>query len=221
MITETRGMTTIEFKKKSDLHLARKIWHICGVFTIFCGWVLLPRWLAILSMITVWLVFVSIDLIRQRLPEFNTRLMSAFGPIMRNYEINRLAGTTYLLSGVLLIALVFNSGVVSLSLLFLAFADPIASFVGIKWGKDKIFGHKSVQGFIAAFVVCGLASYLFLTSYHVLNYVLVVSLLAGLVGALSELIPVGKIDDNFTMPILSSLGLSILFYFFGFFSYFN
>lgn len=140
MITEASDMTTVEFKKKSDLHLARKIWHMSGVFAIFCGWVLLPRWVALLALSLVWLVFVSGDTIRQKSPEFNRRLMAAFGPIMRNYEINRLAGTTYLLSGVLLIALIFNAGVVSLSLLFLAFADPIASFVGIKWGKDKILG---------------------------------------------------------------------------------
>ena len=140
---------------------------------------------------------------------------------MRSTEVNKLAGTTYLLTGVLVITLLFSSTVVSLSLLFLAFADPIASFVGIKYGKDKIFGHKSVQGFVAAFVVCAVLTALFLTYNAVPEHVLVISLLSGLVGALAELIPIGKLDDNFSMPVLSSLGLTILFYFFGFFSYFN
>ena len=140
---------------------------------------------------------------------------------MRSTELNRLAGTTYLLTGVLLIAILFNSGVVALSLLYLAFADPLASYVGIKYGTDKIFGHKSVQGFMAAFVVCAIMTGLYLTYYRVPQQVLIVSLLGGLVGAFAELIPVGKIDDNFSMPVLSSIGLTILFYFFGFFSYFN
>ena len=151
----------------------------------------------------------------------NLKLTKFLRPIMRSTEISKLAGTTYLLTGVLLIVILFNHGVVSLSLLFLAFADPIASFIGIKYGKDKIFGHKSVQGFVAAFVVCVVLTALFLTYNAVPEHVLVISLLSGLVGALAELIPIGKLDDNFSMPVLSSLGLTILFYFFGFFSYFN
>lgn len=140
---------------------------------------------------------------------------------MRSTEISKLAGTTYLLTGVLLIVVLFTHGVVSLSLLFLAFADPIASFIGIKYGKDKIFGHKSVQGFIAAFIVCAILTALFLSYNSIPQHILVVSLLSGLVGALAELIPIAKLDDNFSMPVLSSIGLTILFYFFGFFPYFN
>lgn len=219
-MTETTS-TPSGFKNKSDLHMARKLWHMCGVFAIFVGWILLPYWWAIAILGTVWLLFVTGDVLRQRSSDFNQKLMRAFGPIMRSYEVNRLAGTTYLLTGVLLTAILFNSGVVSLSLLFLAFADPIASFVGIKWGKDKIFGHKSVQGFMAAFFVCTLATYTLLSIKNIYNNALVASLLAGLVGAFAELIPIGKIDDNFTMPVLSALGLTIFFYFFGFFSYFN
>ena len=45
---------------------------------------------------------------------------------------------------------------------------------------------------------------------------LVFCILAGLVGALAELIPVFNLDDNLTLPVLSSLGLFILFYLFGF-----
>lgn len=209
------------FKNKSDLHMARKIWHMFGVFAIFIGWILLPYPIAILALGVVWALFVMGDIIRQKSADLNEKFMRLFGPIMRSYEVNRLAGTTYLLSGVLLIALLFNSGVVSLSLLFLAFADPIASFVGIKWGKDKIFGHKSVQGFMAAFFVCTIATYAFLSYKNIYQNALVASLLAGLIGAMAELIPVGKVDDNFTMPVLSAIGLTILFYFFGFFSYFN
>ena len=134
---------------------------------------------------------------------------------MRQNELDRLAGTTYLITGTILVASIFPHDVVALSLLFLAFADPIASYVGIKYGKDKIFGHKSVQGFIAAFVVCSILTYTFLFLKNVNEYILVVSLLSGVIGSLAELIPVGKLDDNFTMPVLSSIGLFILFYLFN------
>lgn len=215
------NLTLSGLKNRSDLHVARKIWHMSGVFTMFAAWTFLPYWVSMTLLIVGWLLFVPADFLRQKNPQINRSLMSVFRPIMRSNELNRLAGTTYLITGTLLITIFFNKGVVALSLLFLAFADPIASYIGIKYGKDKLFGHKSVQGFVAAFVVCAVLCYTFLFYNQVQDYILIVSLLAGLIGALAELIPLAKLDDNFTMPVVSSIGLSILFYFFGYFSYFN
>ena len=215
------NLTLSGLKNRSDLHVARKIWHMSGVFTMFAAWIFLPYWVSMTLLIVGWLLFVPADFLRQKNPEINRSVMTLFRPIMRSNELNRLAGTTYLITGTLLITIFFNKGVVSLSLLFLAFADPIASYEGIKYGKDKLFGHKSVQGFIAAFVVCAVLCYIFLFYNQVQEYILIVSLLAGLIGALAELIPLAKLDDNFTMPVISSIGLSVLFYFFGYFSYFN
>ena len=216
-MTETNA-TPSGFKNRSDLHVARKIWHMSAVFLIFTLWMILPFWLSLTLLSLFWLLFISVDILRHKNPALNKHLLKTLRPIMRSSEVHRLAGTSYLLTGVLLIIIFFNSEVVSLSLLFLAFADPIASFVGIKYGKDKIFGHKSVQGFMAAFLVCGTLTFLFLTYSRISEHILIVSLLSGLVGALSELIPIGKLDDNFSMPLLSSAGLTILFYFFGFFA---
>lgn len=214
-------VTPSGFKNRSDLHVARKVWHMCGVFVLFCGWMIFPYWLSKTLLAIACIAFIPADIMRQTNPVLNRKLLKAFRPIMRSTEVNKLAGTTYLLSGALLIALIFNPGVVALSLLFLAFADPLASYVGIKYGKDKIFGHKSVQGFVAAFLVCATLTGLFLSYNRVAEHLLIVSLLGGLVGALAELIPISKLDDNFTMPVFSSIGLTILFYFFGFFTYFN
>lgn len=219
-MTET-NITHSGFKNRSDLHVARKIWHMAGVFCIFAGWILLPLWVSITLLSICWVLFVPADFMRQKNSEMNRSVLRLFQPIMRKNEVDRLAGTTYLLTGVILIASFFDRGVVALSLLFLAFADPIASYVGIKYGKDKIFGHKSVQGFMAAFFVCAVLCYIYLSSNGVHEHILIASLLAGLVGALAELIPLWKIDDNFTMPVLSSIGLSILFYFFGFSTFFT
>ena len=216
-MTET-NVTPSGFKNRSDLHVARKIWHMSAVFLIFSLWTVLPFWLSLTLLILSWLMFIPVDLLRHKNPALNRQLLKTLRPIMRGSEVHKLAGTSYLLTGVLVITLFFNSAVVSLSLLFLAFADPIASFVGIKYGKDKIFGHKSVQGFMAAFLVCAGLTFLFLTYNRISEHLLIVSLLSGLVGALSELIPIAKLDDNFSMPVLSSVGLTILFYFFGFFA---
>jgi dolichol kinase len=215
-MTET-NLTLSGLKNRSDLHVARKIWHICAVFSMFAVWVSTPYWLSMTFLVLGWLLFVPLDFLRQRNPDMNRSLSNVFRPNMRSTELNRLAGTTYLITGALIITLLFNRGVVSLSLLFLAFADPIASYVGIKYGKDKLFGHKSVQGFIAAFVVCSIVCFLFLFYNQIQEHLFLFSLLAGLIGALAELVPFAKLDDNFTMPVLSSVGLTVLFYFFDYF----
>jgi diacylglycerol kinase (CTP) len=210
---------TVGLAKRSDIHYARKIWHMSGVFGMFLAYTYLPHAVSLTILVVAWLSFVPFDFLRQKNAALNDWAVHAFKPIMRQSEVKKLAGTTYLLSGVLIVDLIFQRPVVGLTLLFLAFADPIASYFGILYGKDKIFGHKSIQGFMAAFFVCAALTFTFLL-YH--NYMtdrlIVVSMLAGLVGAFAELIPVGKLDDNLTLPVMSAIGLSILFYFFGFFT---
>ncbi|MNJ92779.1 Cytidylyltransferase family protein [compost metagenome] len=186
---------------------------------MFLAYQYLPPAVSLTILTVAWCLFVPFDFLRQRYPALNDWALHAFKPIMRQSEVKKLAGTTYLLSGVLLIYLIFPRPIVALTLLFLAFADPIASYFGILYGKDKIFGHKSIQGFMAAFFVCAGVCLLFLVSNnYLMDRLLVVSLFAGLVGAFAELIPIGKLDDNLTLPVMSAIGLSILFYFFGFFS---
>lgn len=208
----------MELKRKSDLHLSRKAWHMISVFLMFATYSLTSDTVSGAILLISVLVFVPMDLFRHRFPKLNEILVQIFNPIMRQYELNKLTGATYLLLGVGLIVVFFSRPVISLALLFLAFADPIASFVGIRYGKDKIFGHKSIQGFLAAYIVCAVTSFAYLSFYEIsMGRLFVVSLIAGMIGALSELIPVGKLDDNFTLPVFSAIGLQILFYFFGIF----
>jgi dolichol kinase len=80
----------------------------------------------------------------------------------------------------------------------------------VKFGKDKIFEGKSLQGTIACFAVCyilALSAGLYLGSESV--ELLTFALLAGMVGALSELMSVW-VDDNFSIPVVSGLGLTVL-----------
>ena len=200
-----------EYKKKSDLHLFRKAWHILGVLGLFLIWNLFQFPVSCFIFVALWLFFVPGDIVRVKYPHYNKIFNRLFQPILRSTELDQLAGTTYLLTSVIFISITFSHSIVSLSLLFLAFADPIASFVGIKWGRNKIFGHKSLQGFSAAFVVCTVVTYFFLAYFHGPTNILFFAVLAGLCGALAELIPVGHMDDNFTMPILSSICLYFLF----------
>lgn len=202
-----------ELPQRSDVHWARKIWHMAGVGTMFVAYQLLPYWLSLSILVLAWFAFVPADLLRQKNEQLNRRLIAWFKPIIRKCEIDRVSGSSYLLSGVLIIDCLFAREVVSIALLFLAFADPIASFFGIKFGKHKIFGHKSLEGSLAAYFVCVICSfaYLYAIGFET-QRIFIFSLLAGLIGAVSELMTFWDMDDNFTLPILSSIGIAVLMY---------
>ena len=69
---------------------------------------------------------------------------------------------------------------------------------------------------MAAFFVCAMIGFIYLYFYGLMfDRLIVISVLCGLIGALAELIPVAKLDDNFTLPVLSAIALWILFNLFG------
>lgn len=206
-----------DFKKRNDLHVARKIWHAVGVMVIFLLYQYLPDKLALLILGFTWVFALGLDIVRLRNRKVNDIVLAAFHPVMRDSEIHRFAGTTYLLTGALIVLIFFPRPIVNLAFLFLAFADPIASYFGIRFGKDRIFEGKSIQGTLAAVVVCTIISLIYLYSFNILlDRLLLVSLLGGIIGGLAELIQIGKLDDNLTLPVFSATGLTIVFYLFGF-----
>ena len=104
-----------------------------------------------------------------------------------------------------------------LSIFFLVFSDPVSSFFGIKYGKDKILKNKSLQGSVAGFCVCYLISLIYCLVHSQAGIsILGFSLLAGVIGSLSELLSV-YIDDNLTIPVASGAGLTLLNLFFNVF----
>ncbi|RLG32696.1 phosphatidate cytidylyltransferase, partial [Methanosarcinales archaeon] len=73
---------------------------------------------------------------------------------------------------------------------------------GIRWGKHRLIGKKSLEG-SAAF---------FLTSFTGLSFLLspLYALIAAFTGMLIEMIPQEVIDDNITIPLGVSAVLMFL-----------
>ena len=136
------------------------------------------------------------------------------GPFMRDSEKNKVSGMPFYALGVGIALTFFHKPVALLAALFLIFADPISSVVGLRFGTKKILPNKSVEGCLAGFITCAVLTYMF-TSLSVMPFIpmwklIVFSLSGGLVGMLSEMASVYNMDDNFTVPVFSSVGLSII-----------
>jgi len=205
-----------KLKPRTDIHLARKVWHFFGVIAIMVIYhnVTRPVALQLLMLLGSFVIFV--DLLRQRVDWLNRFAVRAVGPLMRDSEEKSLTGASFLMIGVFICVALFPTNVVKLSLLFLAVADPLASYFGVRYGRDKIFGNKSLQGSAAAFLACTLVSGgYYLSQDLMVERLVVVSLLSGFIGAVSEAVPVGKLDDNLVLPVLSSGLLFGLFRLFG------
>lgn len=206
-------MMATPYKQRSDLHLFRKIWHCGAVMVLYFIWSCFQYPVNRNILFTLAVFFVIGDFLRIKIPACNRIFNNLFKIVLRKSEADNFAGTTYLLTGVAIIISIFSHPVVALSILFLAFADPIASYFGIKYGRTKIMGGtKSLEGFLAAFVVCAVLTFGFLKNYNLpVTTWCLIALAGGLIGALAELVPVGSVDDNFTMPIISAIGLHFLF----------
>ncbi len=206
----------MSLQARNDIHVARRLWHFSGVMVIFALYCLVPNERAGLTAISLASLIIGIDIVRLFIPGINRTLSWIFRPFMRENERQKIAGVSYMLAGVTVIILVLPRNVVMLTLLFLAVADPLASFFGIRYGRDKLIGAKSLQGSGAAFITCFVLSFgYFLIMDLMRERLFIVCLLSALTGAIGELVPVGKLDDNLVFPILSGTLLTGLFYVFG------
>ena len=155
------------------------------------------------------------DFGRLKIPALNNFIQTTFSFCMREGEKHKISGMSYMAAGALLAALLFPKKVVILALVFLGVGDPMASTFGVLYGKNKI-GSKSLEGSLAAFIACSLASVIYFTANNFFDHRIFLAVpLAGLWGAFSELVEIKHLDDNFTLPVLAGFGLTGLYYILG------
>ena len=203
-------------KERSDLHISRKIFHNLGIVSILVVYHNLSYQNAVQLALFMTTVVIGFDVLRLKTKFFSDVAHRFFRRVMRENELNGWSATTHLMLGVSICILIFPREVATLAVGMLAFGDPISSIVGVLYGKDKILGNKSLQGTLAGFGICTLVAGLFYYSKGImLERIVLVSLLSGFIGAVSELIPIGKMDDNFSFPLLAACLLYLLFMLFG------
>ncbi|MBC7713219.1 MAG: hypothetical protein H7177_07765 [Rhizobacter sp.] len=197
---------------RSDLHLVRKAWHIStGLIGLFIykksGFTAETTATILLTFAVAAFLF---EFTRLRNEKINQIAMILMKPVMRESERNSVSGLPFYALGISLALFFFPERIAILATLFLIFADPIASFFGILYGRDKILPNKSLQGTIAAFSVCYIA-----TIVYGLIYVgpsmnlLLFAIAGGIIGCVSEMCS-QFVDDNLCIPVVSGLGLFLV-----------
>lgn len=201
--------------KRHSIHWKRKVFHVLGVGTAGLTYALAPvskpAALGILGSIA--LVFVTLDLLRFKVPALNKRVKRDFGPFMRDYELDGISGSSwFFFSALITIAACFQPAA-ALGMIFLAIGDPIASAVGVKWGRIKLPGGKSLEGTLAFFGICLAAGVSLLTLRYGLSLgnAAAIAAVTAAAAAGAEAIPSKKVDDNFTVPLAGGAAASLMF----------
>jgi diacylglycerol kinase (CTP) len=210
LVSQVGVGTTLRLR--SDLHITRKIWHMA---TGLIGLAIYQKTkVSVETIATILLAFSAasflFEFVRLKSEIVNQFALKLMKPVMRESERNSISGMPFYALGVSLSLFFFPERLAVLSILFLIFADPIASFCGILFGRDKILPNKSLQGTIAAFSVCYIVTLVYglIHTAPSMN-LLVFSIVAGVIGAISELCS-QFVDDNLCIPVISGAGLFLL-----------
>ncbi len=197
---------------RSEIHLTRKLWHMgtgLAGLSVYNQLELEARQMGMFLLI-LGISALAVEFARLNFSAINTIVLKFMKPFMRESERNSLSGFPFYALGAAISLLLFSEKIAILSILFLIFSDPISSFFGILYGKDKVIANKSVQGCVAGFLVCYSLTFLYGSYFYKPGIdLLLFSIIAGAIGTISELCSV-VIDDNLTIPVLSGLGLSVI-----------
>lgn len=199
--------------KRSDLHILRKLWHITT--GSLCLFIFLrspaPQIHWAHAIMGIALAGFLVDFLRKKNRLMNAMILKIMGPLMRRSEKEGMSGLPFYALGCSLSLYFYERDIAILSIMFLVFSDPISSFFGVLYGKDKILPNKSLQGAVAGFFTCYLISLFYaMNTATIGTHLLTYSIVAGIIGSSSELISAFNVDDNLTIPVLSGLGMTLL-----------
>ncbi len=165
----------------------------------------------IITISIFFLILLILEITRFKNPRFNKWAFKHLSPLFKPKEKSHFVGTTYFLLGVLVAVIISPKYIAITSLTFLAIADVAAAMVGERYGKIRIYNNKTLEGAIAFFIVAIISGLVLIQFPRLqaegLNFQLVLwgSLTATLVELFSS-----KIDDNLTIPIITSMVMTII-----------
>jgi dolichol kinase len=141
----------------------------------------------------------AVEVARRRHPAVNPLLWRLLPSVFREWEGQRVLGSTWFAVGALAALLLYRQDVGATAILFLAWGDPAAELAGCRWGR-KAQG-KTLVGSLGCFLACLLAAGVGVGLGGLSPW----TVLAGAVAAtLAERWPPPP-DDNLWMPIVSGL----------------
>lgn len=216
-----------------DNETKRKIIHIGNGFWVF----LLPFIDRLLAIAVILIAFIYVFILAR--PETPGKFFQqSFSAMARADDIERgfLKGPSIYVFSVLLLVIFVDFRIAGAVFGFLAFGDGFATLVGRKYGKIKLSGSKTLEGFIAFIIsgfiisltifilidifntpIAGLDHKLLLllpanvTYEKMLIEIIIVFLVLAIILGLVELYLANFVDDNILIPLIGTFFLLVVF----------
>lgn len=225
-----------QLSTRSDQHLGRRIFHfVIGsvVALLFSGPV--PRLTAMLTLLSLSVLLVFIDLVRLKCSWLNQLWIKVLGPLLRDDEKSEPSAQIYYLFGLCFSILFLPKAIAIQAIFTLAWLDPVAAIVGIRYGRrtwrgvfgimlgrskrvSVLLGAKTVEGSFAGFVFAFVAGVVAWTGpwaavmrggvlwWPEPELVFALSLIGALTATLAEAWPT-QWDDNINIPFWTGIAL--------------
>ena len=152
----------------------------------------------------------TMEFARRRSTAVNERLMAIFAPVAHPHERHGINSSTWYCTALLLLALFAPRRAAEVGVVVLGIADPAAGLIGRRFGRTRIRANRSLEGSLGFVVVGALAAAAWLTFVYA-TPLPALGILAGVgavAGALTELGST-RLDDNFTIPVVVTVAVSV------------
>ncbi len=184
---------------------SRNFFHVCSsLFALFVIEVFTERMLWVAGGFLTSAILMESS--RKLSPRANEVLMRAFGKVAHPYERHRINSASWYALALMLLALFVPTVGCAVGVVVLGFGDPFAAIIGRRFGRTRLPGGRSLEGSLA-FVAAGTLMCLpvLLLGHHLpVGVALGVALAGGSAGAVAEVLS-GRLDDNFTIPLVAGL----------------
>lgn len=204
--------------KRTALEIERKTFHLTGlmvpllyhVLLVYYGWT--QEDFASFSW-TVTIFVGAADIFRVYVPNGNDYFpFSCMKHIMREKERAQLSGTTFFALGCTMAIAFFPPAISTTSILWLVLGDMSAALIGVSFGGDVCVvkmgreGKKSMEGSVAMLIMCTVVGMIIYGNVYMGEYAVI---LGAVAATLTELYEPFGLNDNVTIPMISSLALQL------------
>ena len=190
----------------------RKMIHYSSA-AISIGYYFLDKSIVLIVTGLLLLYMVIVELVKYRSDFIYNLYMKYFKHMLREHEYDRkkftINGATWVLLSCILCILVFPKMIAIMGMLMLSFADSTAGIMGRLFGKKQYAPNRSYIG-TGSFFIAGILVMFFTPMYNGSPAEYAVRGAALFITTFAEAFNL-HIDDNFTIPVVGSLSLYVLY----------
>lgn len=188
---------------------ARSVFHVAGAALAILLIEIIPTpMLLTLAALSYAGTFWILELGRRRSGKVNVALMKFFKPIAHEHEARRVNSSTWYATALVLLTLTRSPVLCLIAVGILGVGDPMAAFIGRRFGRIKLLHGRSLEGTLTFFLTGAAVAVALLRLFHPelgLGAALAMSATAALFGAVAELLSL-RVDDNLSVPLAAALG---------------